>query len=122
MSDTVMLGRRIRQLRTERPDPMTQNDLAERAKISVSFLSMVERGQRTPHFANLVALANALDVPVPELFSVVGERQSSASDVLRPLLEFCERRALTRQDIETLVALARALFKTKLEPESVKGT
>ena len=121
MSDAVVLGNRIRQLRTERPDPMTQEELAERAKISVSFLSMVERGQRTPHLAKLIALADALDVPVSEMFSVFDRRQSLAPDLLRPLLEFCERRALSRQDIEALVAVARVLFKNKVEQRLTKG-
>src|SRR4029077_2407764 len=53
------VGRRIRNLRTSRPSRMTQEDLSERARISVSFLSMIERGERSPHLETLAAIAEA---------------------------------------------------------------
>jgi transcriptional regulator with XRE-family HTH domain len=56
------IGRRIRDLRTQRQDRWTQEDLAERAKISVSFLSMIERGERVAHVETLASLAEALGV------------------------------------------------------------
>src|SRR5438105_6535104 len=55
------VGRRIRQLRTSRSARMTQEDLSERARISVSFLSMIERGERSPHLETLASIAGALD-------------------------------------------------------------
>ena len=60
------VGRRVRQLRTQAG--MTQERLAERAEISVSFLSMIERGERSPHLETLEKLANGLEVPVDVLF------------------------------------------------------
>jgi transcriptional regulator with XRE-family HTH domain len=60
------VGRRVRQLRTQAG--MTQERLAERAEISVSFLSMIERGERSPHLETLDKLANGLQVPVDALF------------------------------------------------------
>jgi transcriptional regulator with XRE-family HTH domain len=62
------IGRRIRELRTQRPERWTQEDLAERAKISVSFLSMIERGERVAHVETLAALADSLGVSLAELF------------------------------------------------------
>src|SRR5262249_25027656 len=62
------IGRRIRELRTQRPERWTQEDLAERAKISVSFLSMIERGKRVAHVETLAALADSLGVSLAELF------------------------------------------------------
>ena len=53
------IGQRIRELRTQRPERWTQEELAERAQISVSFLSMIERGERVAHVETLAALANA---------------------------------------------------------------
>ena len=47
---------------------MTQERLAERAEISVSFLSMIERGERSPHLETLEKLAYGLEVPVDVLF------------------------------------------------------
>lgn len=47
---------------------MTQERLAERAEISVSFLSMIERGERSPHLETLDRLALGLEVGVEVLF------------------------------------------------------
>lgn len=64
------LGQRIRELRVQRrTGRMTQEDLAERAEISVSFLSMIERGERSPHLETLANIAQALEVPMADLFA-----------------------------------------------------
>ena len=64
------VGHRIRQLRLSRTGArMTQEDLSERAHISVSFLSMIERGERAPHIETLAQIAEALEVELAELFS-----------------------------------------------------
>ncbi|MGB6831180.1 MAG: helix-turn-helix transcriptional regulator, partial [Terracidiphilus sp.] len=60
-------GQRVRQLRSEHG--LTQEQLAERAGISVDFLSLIERGKSSPSFENLDELADALEVSVAELFS-----------------------------------------------------
>ena len=66
------LGQRIRELRVgRRTGRMTQEDLAERADISVSFLSMIERGERAPHIETLASLATALEVHIADLFAPV---------------------------------------------------
>lgn len=72
MSNIVTsVGRRVRQLRNRAA--LTQEQLAERAQISVSFLSMIERGERAPHLETLEKLAIALEVPVDLLFRLDGE-------------------------------------------------
>jgi len=63
-------GQRIRLLRGEQG--VTQEQLAERAGISVDFLSLIERGRSSPSFENLDELADALEVSVAELFSFEG--------------------------------------------------
>jgi transcriptional regulator with XRE-family HTH domain len=60
-------GNRVRLLRSN--DGLTQEQLAERAGISVDFLSLIERGKNSPSFDNLEDLADALGVTVAELFS-----------------------------------------------------
>lgn len=62
----AVVGRRVRQLRTHAN--LTQEQLAERADISVSFLSMIERGERSPHLETLERLAAGLNVRIDELF------------------------------------------------------
>ena len=61
------LGRRIKELRTERS--LTLEALASRAGVTRSFLSTVERGRSNPSIAVLRALASALEVPVFMLFT-----------------------------------------------------
>jgi transcriptional regulator with XRE-family HTH domain len=60
-------GNRVRTLRAGRG--FTQEQLAERAGISVDFLSLIERGKNSPSFENLDELADSLGVTVAQLFS-----------------------------------------------------
>lgn len=46
---------------------LSQAELAKRAEISVSYVSMLERGQRCPPLETLDRLALALDVPAVSL-------------------------------------------------------
>jgi transcriptional regulator with XRE-family HTH domain len=68
-------GQRVRLLRSGRG--LTQEQLAERAGISVDFLSLIERGKSSPSFENLDELADALKVSVAELFSFEGGRSEA---------------------------------------------
>ena len=86
------IGQRIRELRTQRPERWTQEELAERAQISVSFLSMIERGERVAHVETLAALANALGVSLGELFAGTEETPAQTEDLLRPLSDFARAR------------------------------
>jgi transcriptional regulator with XRE-family HTH domain len=60
------LGKTIKFLRFRRG--LSQADLAEKADISVTFLSTIERGIKFPQPDILSKLAKALDVEVFELF------------------------------------------------------
>jgi transcriptional regulator with XRE-family HTH domain len=71
------LGQRIRELR--RAKGIILRDAAERAGVSESFLSQVERGLANPSVASLRRIAEALREPVASLF--VGEE--SAGMVVR---------------------------------------
>ena len=63
----VAFGQHIRFLRVQLG--LTQEEVAHRAAIHVTYLSGVERGVRNPSLKNIRALANALGVRVGELFS-----------------------------------------------------
>jgi transcriptional regulator with XRE-family HTH domain len=103
------VGRRIRQLRTSRSARMTQEDLSERARISVSFLSMIERGERSPHLETLAAIAEALEVRVADLFSDESDG-AAVEPVYRPLLEACRKHKLGKRDVDRLLSLVRTMF------------
>ena len=60
-------GLRIRQLRDQQG--YTQEELAHRARIHVTYLSGIERGVRNPSLRSIRSLARALGVRVSKLFS-----------------------------------------------------
>lgn len=104
------LGQRIKELRTQRPERWTQEALAEKAKISVSFLSMIERGERVAHVETLASLADSLGVTLSDLFAGTDADPGEVEDLLRPLNEFARSRRLTSGDVEKLLGVARAMF------------
>lgn len=65
--DYVALGRRIRNERVARK--WTQARLADKIKLSVSFLGHIERGSRKASLETIVAIANAMQVSLEYLLS-----------------------------------------------------
>ena len=61
------LGARLRALR--RSHHLTLRELADRAAITESFLSQVERGVASPSIATVQRIANALGLSISELFA-----------------------------------------------------
>jgi len=59
------LGASIRERRVDRG--LTQQALAEVLKVSVAYLSLIERGGRNPPITTVVAIAKALGVPTARL-------------------------------------------------------
>ncbi len=106
------LGQRIRELR--KLLSLTQEELAERANISASFLSMIERDDRVPHIGTLAALADALGVSLSEMFAGVNERAKGRSTTLLPLIQYLEQLlSLDTDDVEELLVTAKAMFKSR---------
>ena len=62
----VALGQNIKNLRSHRQ--YSQAELAEKADISIIYLSNIERGKKFPKPAILSQLAEGLDVQIYELF------------------------------------------------------
>jgi len=61
-----ILGEKIKYFRLRRQ--FSQADLAEKANISITFLSNIERGNNYPQAGTLCNIANALGIEVWELF------------------------------------------------------
>ena len=99
------LARRIRGLRERRG--LTQEDFARACGISVSFASLLERGERSPSYDTLLQVASALGLPLAELFR---EPAGDADGAEARLLSFVRARQLTRADVERLLAVAEVLF------------
>ena len=67
MDRKIRLGARIREIRKRHG--LSQEALAAKAGLSVSYISMLERGQRTPPLDTLESLAKALSVSATSLLS-----------------------------------------------------
>ncbi|MBA3619152.1 MAG: helix-turn-helix transcriptional regulator [Acidothermales bacterium] len=73
----VLRGRRQRQNRTLR-------DVSAAARVSLGYLSEVERGQKEASSELLAAICAALDVPLSDVLHEVGEAVAHAETGARP--------------------------------------
>ena len=69
----VALGAAVRDLRLERG--VTQEELADRAGLHVTYISGIERGLRNVGFRNLDRVARSLDLDLPALTAAVEARR-----------------------------------------------
>ena len=60
-------GTHVRHLR--QIQDLSQEALAEKANMHRTYIGMIERGERNPALLNLVRLANALNISLPELLT-----------------------------------------------------
>jgi transcriptional regulator with XRE-family HTH domain len=88
------VGNAIRLCRTRRG--LSQSELANIAGISVSYLSLLERGKRDPTFSTIEGIAKALDVPVSILVFLAAndEEMSGLGSELREKLSYTALRLI----------------------------
>lgn len=110
------LARRIRALRERQG--LTQESFASHSGISVSFASLLERGARSPSYETLVQVAQALRVPLAELFRDTPEAPYDDPYFGR-LLEFARTRRLSREQVDRLIAVGTAMFDRQSAVETV---
>lgn len=96
----IILGKGIRFYRQQRQ--LSQANLAEKASISITFLSNIERGVKYPTSDTLSAIANGLEVEVYELF-----RHDHSPVEYRSLFERFKI-DITKNVMETLDAVYKA--------------
>lgn len=101
------LARRIRSLRESRG--LTQEEFASRCGISVSFASLLERGERSPSYETLVEVSGALEISMAELFSEAPAETYDDPYYAR-LLELARRARISRAQVDRLVAVGEAMF------------
>jgi len=104
----TQVGHRIVELRKSLG--YTQEEVAERADISVSFLSMIERGRRLPRVKTLAVLAIAFGIPLSELLAGVSQSQGETREPVVPLIAFIESLRLDSSDVEALLVIAKTMF------------
>jgi len=108
----LQLGQRIRVLRETLS--YTQEELAEKAGISVSFVSMIERGERTPHVETLVAISDALAITVSQLFLGLNAPRADIGQTQDlPLMAYLGTLRLDRKELDALLKVAKAMFDGK---------
>jgi transcriptional regulator with XRE-family HTH domain len=98
VDEEIDVGRRLREIRRARR--LTLREVADRAELSESFLSQIERGRSGASIASLQRIAAALELAVSDLFS---------PDIVRP-------RVLRRADRSTL-SFGNLARKTLLTPK-----
>ena len=79
--DYVKLGTRVRQQRVL--NRLTQEQLAEKAGVSTSFIGHIERGEKKASMETVVALCNAMSVAPSVLL-----QDSLSDEVMRSQLAF----------------------------------
>jgi DNA-binding XRE family transcriptional regulator len=102
------LAHRIRTLRERKG--FTQEQFAQRCGISVSFASLLERGRRSPSYETLILLAEALEMPVADLFRDIGGAPHE-DPYLGRLMDFARGARLTRPQVDKLIQLAQLIFE-----------
>lgn len=85
------LGKAIKLCRTQKN--LKQSELAEKANISVSYLSLLEKGKRDPSFSTVEKVADALEVPISILMFLAAEKDE-LSEVSPELAEKLAHTAL----------------------------
>lgn len=68
----VALGRRIQKLRKKAG--FTQEQLAEKAELSLKHLGELERGRGNPSLSSIESLAQAFNIPLSDMFDYEHER------------------------------------------------
>lgn len=95
---------KVREIRMEKG--LSQAELAYRANISRSYLSMIEAGLKHPNARRLHQIAEALGVPVTSLLEEDAERAH-----LREHMDLVA--TLTPEDQRTIIDLARRLARSQ---------
>ena len=100
----VKLGERIRILRKEAG--LTQEQLAEKAEISVNFIGNAERGESSASVKTLRRMAKALGVSLKEMFDFPDE---DAAVILDEVIGFLKSREWDIEELRMIRGLVRMI-------------
>jgi transcriptional regulator with XRE-family HTH domain len=118
-----MIGERIKKLRAERK--ITQEELAEKAGINRSYLSVIENNHSSPTLAVLDELARALGVGIWELLPTDGDRhfiydtaeEYEMCDGLTDFLNDRDEMLLTQPNPAEIDELRKIVFRGSVSPD-----
>lgn len=106
------LGERIRYLRKMRG--MTQEELAERADVSVTFIGLTERGKNIPSVLTCFRIARALGVSLSELFRFDEGGEKRVLDEI-----YIKIKSLDDEDVMVVKEITDVLLKRKRREEGM---
>jgi transcriptional regulator with XRE-family HTH domain len=106
------VGTRLRALRTGQG--LSARELAERLGISASAVSQIERGKLQPSVSRLIAITDALDVPLAAVFDV-------HADPLEEIVSTAGGFALQRREQASAVVLETGVEFRRLAPGRTPG-
>lgn len=69
--DNKLFGRAVKEFR--RKAELSQEELADKANLDRTYISLIERGQRSPTVRAVIAICDALDLPTATLFNRLDE-------------------------------------------------
>jgi len=98
-TSATQLGGYVRELRQQRG--YTLSEVGARTGLSIAMLSMIERGRSNPSIGSLLALADALGVPMASLFQAVTPASDGGAGVVR---------AATQKVIQTSSGVQRRII------------
>jgi transcriptional regulator with XRE-family HTH domain len=110
MSD--IFAERLRTARENRK--MSQSDLAEKCGLLPSAVSHFETGRRSPSFANLKALSDALNVTTDYLIGR-SDKMSVSNAVSLKLLRHAEK--MSAEDLDTITRMAEVMARKQTKRE-----
>ncbi|MDD5368532.1 MAG: helix-turn-helix transcriptional regulator [Anaerolineaceae bacterium] len=113
----MLLGEKLKALRKNKHG-LTLSEVSEKANLSVSFLSDVERGRTKPSLDTLEKLANFYQVPMSELVEVNDDRPPLSDKDLMPkgLQELIKEDGELEPDIVDI--MLRMEHRAKIKPET----
>ena len=116
------IGKNIRKYRLMKK--LRQEDLAEKADLSINYVGAIERGEKTPSLESLIAIINALGVSADMILADVLDNGYVVKDsLLAQKLDklSAEDRSRIYDVIDTLIRHAKYVMpiqKTKGSPKS----
>ena len=100
-----VFGKRLRSLR--RAKDLTQEQVAERAGLSLQSVGEIERGRGNPTLVNIERLSAALGEDLTTLFDL-GDVKLSKEQAQQELLELLNR--ATEEQVRAILAMVRVLI------------
>lgn len=102
--DMQSVGRKIREIRLSQG--LTQEQLAEKAEISPTHVSVIERGLKSPQLDTFVSICNALDASADDVLS--GVLIASTSKAVSELNNILHGQPIPVQ--QTVLRVAKAII------------